>query len=91
MTWELFLGIAELVAFIALFTSWSAKRAKIDAENAAAQRELASALKEFKSQSTEAHKEMWGAIDENANDIKRHEKWIVRHDARENRTEDDAK
>ena len=91
MTWELFLGIAELVAFIALFTSWSAKRAKIDAENAAALREMAGALKEFKSQSNEAHKEMWTAIDGNTHEIQQHERWIVRHDARENRTEDDAK
>lgn len=91
MTWELFLGIAELVAFIALFTSWSAKRAKIDAENAAAQRELASALKEFKSQSNEAHKEMWTAIDENTHEIARHEKWIVRHDARKGIVEEDLK
>ena len=88
MTWELFLGLAELVAFVA---KWSASRAKTDAETAAALRELAGALKEFKSQSNEAHKEMWGAIDSNTDEIRRHEKWIVRHDARENRTEDDAK
>lgn len=91
MTWELFLGLAELVAFIAVFAKWSASRAKIDTENAAALRELASALKEFKSQSNEAHKEMWTAIDDNAHEIQRHERWIVRHDAREERTEDDAK
>lgn len=91
MTWELFLGLAELVTFIALFAKWSASRAKTDAETAAALRELAGALKEFKSQSNEAHKEMWGAIDENANEIKRHEIWIVRHDERENRTEEDGK
>ena len=41
MTWELVLGLAELVAFIAVFAKWSATRAKIDAENAAALRELA--------------------------------------------------
>ena len=33
MTWELFLGLAELVAFIAVFAKWSASRAKIDTEN----------------------------------------------------------
>lgn len=91
MTWELFLGLAELVAFISVFAKWSASRAKIDTENAAALRELASALKEFKSQSNEAHKEMWTAIDDNAHEIQRHERWIVRHDAREDRTEDDVK
>jgi hypothetical protein len=91
MTWDVFLGLAELVAFIAVFAKWSASRAKTDAETAAALRELAGALKEFKNQSNEAHKEMWGAIDNNTQDIMRHEKWIVRHDARENRTEEDGK
>ena len=91
MSWEIVLGIAELAAFIAVFAKWSASRAKTDAETAAALRELAGALKEFKSQSNEAHKEMWSAIDVNAHEIQRHEKWIVRHDAREERTEDDAK
>ena len=80
MTWELVLGLAELVAFIAVFARWSATRAKIDAENAAALRELAGALKEFKSQSNEAHKEMWTAIDENTHEIRAHEKWIGQHD-----------
>ncbi len=91
MTWELFLGLAELVAFIKLFTSWSAKRAKIDAENAAALRELAGALKEFKSQSNEAHKEMWVSIDKNSEKINEHEIWIGKHDAREKREREDLK
>ncbi len=80
MTWELFLGLAEVVAFITVFAKWSASRAKIDAENAAAQRELASALKEFKTQSNEAHKEMWTEIDRNTKDIREHDKWIGQHD-----------
>jgi hypothetical protein len=91
VTWELVLGLAELVAFIAVFAKWSASRAKIDAENAAALRELASALKEFKSQSNEAHKEMWVAIDDNTHNIREHEKWIVRHDARKGIVEEDLK
>lgn len=91
MTWEIVLGLAQLVTLITVFTKWSASRAKIDAENAAALRELASALKEFKSQSNEAHKEMWVAIDENTHEIARHEKWIVRHDARKGIVEEDLK
>lgn len=88
MTWELFLGLAEVVAFITVFAKWSASRAKIDAENAAAQRELASALKEFKSQSNEAHKEMWTEIDENTKAIQKHETWIGQHDLIHNMKED---
>ena len=56
MSWEIVLGIAELAVFIKLFVTWSASRAKTDAETASALRELAEALKEFKSQSNEAHK-----------------------------------
>lgn len=89
MTWELVLGLAELVAFVAVFARWSATRAKIDAENAAALRELASALKEFKSQSNEAHKEMWTEIDRNTKDIQEHEKWIGRHDLIHNMREEE--
>jgi hypothetical protein len=91
MTWELVLGLAELVAFIAVFAKWSATRAKIDAENAAALRELASALKEFKSQSNEAHKEMWGAIDSNTHEIQKHEKWIGQHDLIHDLTKEEKK
>lgn len=91
MTWEIVLGLAELVALIAMFATWATKRAKTDADTAAALRELASALKEFKSQSNEAHKEMWTAIDENTHEIARHEKWIVRHDARRGIVEEDLK
>jgi histone H3/H4 len=91
VTWEIVLGLAELVALIAMFVTWATKRAKTDADTAAALRELASALKEFKSQSNEAHKEMWVAIDENTHEIARHEKWIVRHDARKGIVEEDLK
>ena len=91
MTWEIVLGFAELLALIGVFVAWSSKRAKTDAEMAAAQRELASALKDFKSQSTEAHREMWTAIDENTHEIAKHEKWIVRHDARKEIIEEDLK
>lgn len=80
MTWELVLGFVELASVLYAVWKISASRAKIDAENAAAQRELASALKEFKSQSNEAHKEMWTAIDENTHEIRAHEKWIGQHD-----------
>lgn len=91
MTWELFLGLAELVAFISVFAKWSASRAKTDAETAAALRELAEALKEFKSQSNEAHKEMWVSIDKNSEKINEHEIWIGKHDAREEREREDLK
>lgn len=88
MTWEIVLGLAELVAFVAMFVAWATKRAKTDADTAAALRELASALKEFKSQSNEAHKEMWTAIDDNTHNIREHEKWIGQHDLIHNIKED---
>lgn len=91
MSWELVLGIAELVAFVGVFAKWSASRAKTDAETAAALRELAGALKEFKSQSNEAHKEMWVSIDKNTEKINEHEMWIGKHDAREDREKEDLK
>lgn len=91
MTWEIVLGMAELVAFVAVFAKWSASRAKTDAEMAAAQRELASALKEFKSQSTTEHNDMWESIDRNTEEIQKHEKWIIRHDASEHRESEEGK
>lgn len=91
MSWEIVLGIAELVAFVGLFAKWSASRAKTDAETAAALRELAEALKEFKNQSNEAHKEMWVSIDKNSEKINEHELWIGKHDAREGAERDDLK
>lgn len=91
MSWEIVLGIAELVAFVGLFAKWSAARAKTDAETASALRELAEALKEFKSQSNEAHREMWSSIDRNTEKINEHEMWIGKHDAREEREREDLK
>jgi hypothetical protein len=91
VTLEQVLKLVELVSILYAVWRVSAQRAKIDAETAAAQRELASALKEFKSQSNEAHKEMWTAIDDNTHNIREHEKWIVRHDARKGIVEEDLK
>lgn len=91
MTWELVLGFVELASVLYAVWKISASRAKIDAENAAAQRELAGALKEFKSQSNEAHKEMWVSIDKNTEKINEHEMWIGKHDAREDREKEDLK
>ena len=91
LSWELVLGLAELIAFISVFAKWSASRAKTDAETAAALRELAEALKEFKSQSTEAHRDMWKSIGENSDKINEHEMWIVKHDAREEREREDLR
>lgn len=91
MSWELVLGLAELIAFVGVFAKWSASRAKTDAETAAALRELAEALKEFKSQSNEAHKDMWKSIDRNTENILRHDRWIEIHDDREEREKEDLK
>ena len=91
MSWEIVLGIAELCAFVGVFVKWSATRAKTDAETSAALRELASALKEFKTQSNEAHKEMWVSIDQNTKDIQRHDRWIGIHDACEEREREDLR
>ena len=88
MTLESVLKLVEIASILYAVWRVSASRAKIDAENAAALRELASALKEFKSQSNEAHKEMWTEIDRNTKDIQEHEKWIGRHDLIHNMIED---
>lgn len=88
MTLEHVLKLVELVSILYAVWRVSAQRAKIDAETAAAQRELASALKEFKSQSNEVHKEMWTEIAQNTKDIQKHEKWIGQHDLIHNIKED---
>lgn len=85
MTWEIVLGIAELVAFVGIFAKWSASRAKTDAEMASALRELAGALNEFKERSNAEHEDMWETIDRNTEEIHKHETWITKHDAREER------
>lgn len=85
MTWEIVLGIAELVALVGIFAKWSASRAKTDAEMASALRELAGALNDFKERSNVEHEDMWASIDRNTKEINKHETWITKHDAREGR------
>lgn len=70
MTWEIVLGIAELAAFVGVFAKWSSTRAKTDAETAGALRELAGALKDFKSQSAKEHDELWHAHDDHETRIR---------------------
>jgi hypothetical protein len=48
-------------------------------------------LHSFEAGAERAHGEMWEAIDENGENIQRHELWIAKHDAREGREQEDLK
>lgn len=91
MTWDVFLGIVELASVLYAVWKISASRAKIDADNAAALRELSGALKDFKGQAVEVHNEMWGAIGKNTDKIDEHDRWILKHDIKEGKFEEDGK
>ena len=48
-------------------------------------------LHDFEKTAKGEHTEMWEAIDENGENIQRHELWIAKHDAREGREQEDLK
>lgn len=91
MTWEIVLGIAELVAFVGVFVAYAIKKTKSETELACALQALAESLRVFKDESKEEHSSIRGKIAKNREDIDRHERWIIRHDAKEQNEQEDLK
>lgn len=73
MTWQIFLGITEVLAFVVAVGTIVAKMSSVTTALKVMVDELRGALKEFKASAMAKHTELAGRIDDNANKIADHE------------------
>ena len=89
--WNIVLVLAELIGLFVLVGKPILTLNKTIAEFNAELKNMKARVDAMECDKHEAHKELWTAIDENTPEIARHEKWIVRHDARKGIVEEDLK
>lgn len=98
MTWEIAAGIIEAAMFLIAVVNLVHGNAKEKANQATSQQLLAQSLdnlseslKNFKIDAEKEHEHLNDKINRNYKDIKRHDEWIIRHDARESAECEDGK
>ena len=79
--------ITAVISFVTLTVKLTRYITKLEGEIDATGTELHGFEKTAKGE----HVDMWEAIDENGENIQRHELWIAKHDAREGREQEDMK
>lgn len=73
MTWQIFLGITEVVAFLIAIGTIVAKMSSVTTALKVMVEELRGALKEFKESAVAKHNELSGKIEDNLTKIADHE------------------
>lgn len=77
MTWQIFLGIVEAVGFLIAIGTVVAKMSSVTTALKVMVDELRGALKEFKDNSTNTHKELSEKLDEHTKELGDHEGRIL--------------